>query len=233
MAENSLVQKPETDLTEKDMERIKEFASEGMPGLAKLQESDFHRMTEMYMNGSTYTQIYTAMRCSRPLVLYISHTYGWYAARQEYLNELQGRIKTRVIDSKLASQDFLLLLVQTYQKKLTKKMQAYLATDDPSHTNDINLKEIDKLIKAIETIQSLSGDGKKPGSKTPVVGLNLGDGVTVERSGENKVTITPTIDKQLGSMLKKFADNRRAEESQKSSDISRKQTKKEEPKDEN
>jgi hypothetical protein len=230
MSENLPV-KIETDLSEKDLEKVAQFQVEGMPGLAKLVESDFHRMAELYMSGMTYWQIATTLNVPRTLIMHLSHTYGWYTARQEYMGELQEKIKGRVIDSKLASQDFLLLLIQAYQKKLGTKLKRYLSTDDPSHADQINLKEIDKLLKAVEIVQSLSSDGKTAG-KTPAVGLNLGDGVTIERSGDNKVTITPAIDKHLGDMLKKFADQRRAEQN-KTSDIKSNQPKKEESEDEN
>lgn len=210
---NLPAEKPITDLSEADMDKLRNFKAEGLPGLARLAETDFHRMTEMYMNGSTYWQIANALGFTRPLVMYVSHTYGWYPAKQEYLTELQEKIKGRVIDSKLASQDFLLLMVQAYQKKIGKKLQKYLATDDPTHAEEINLKEIDKLLKSVQMLQELSGPGKQPGK--PAVGLNVGDGVTIERSGENKLTITPNpIDKTLGSMLKKFADSRRVEQNE-------------------
>lgn len=228
----SLPVKVETDLSEKDLEKVAQFQGEGMPGLAKLTEADFHRMTELYMSGMTYWQISTTLNVPRVLIMHLSHTYAWYPARQEYLAELQEKIKGRVIDSKLASQDFLLLLIQAYQKKLGTKLKRYLSTDDPSHADQINLKEIDKLLKAVEIVQSLSSDGKTASGKTPAVGLNLGDGVTIERSGDNKVTITPAIDKHLGHMLKKFADQRRAEQN-KTSDIKGNQPKKEDQEDEN
>lgn len=234
MSQNLPAEKPSADLTEKDLMKVHAFIGEGMPGLAKLQETDFYRMTEMYMSGSTYWQIATTLNLSRPLVMYVAHTYGWYPARQEYLSELQEKIKGRVIDSKLASQDFILLLIQAYQKKIGKSLQKYLATDDETHADEINLKEIDKLLKAVEMIQSLNGEGKNPSGRAPAVGLNLGDGVTIERSGDNKVTITPAIDKQFSNMLKKFADDRRNEQNKevKRSDIEVEQTKKEEPKNE-
>jgi hypothetical protein len=235
MSENLPTTRPDTDLSSTDLEKVRQFQAEGLPGLAKLGEPDFHRMTELYMNGLTYWQIATTLSLPRVLVMHLSHTYGWYPAKQEYMTELQEKIKGRVIDSKLASQDFMLLLIQAYQKRLGGQLKRYLATDNASEANAINLKEIDKVLKAIEILQSLSSDGKTSSGKTPAVGLNLGDGVTIERSGDNKVTITPAIDKHLGSMLKKFADQRRAEQNKdtKTSDIKADEPKKEEPKDEN
>ena len=233
MSENLPAERPETDLSERDLAKVKEFVAEGMPGLAKLGESDFHRMAEMYMHGSTYQQIQSSLKVPKALVYYLSHTYGWYPARREYLEEIQTKIKSRVSDSKLSSQDFLLLAIQAYQKKLGKRLQDYLASDDSAHADGINLKEIDKLIKLIETLQSLDSDNKKSGNKTPAIGLNVGDGATIERAGDNKLVITPTVNAQLGSILKKFADNRRAEEDKKLSDIGKNKPKNEEPNDEN
>jgi hypothetical protein len=210
MSENLPAEKPNTDLSPKDLEKVKQFAADGMPGLAKLGESDFHRMAELYMNGATYWQISSIVSQPRALIMYLSHTYGWFEAKQEMQQEMQEKIKARVIDSKLASQDFILLMIQAYQKRLGAKLRSYLATDDETHADEINLKEIDKLIKAIETLKDLNSDPKP--SKGPAIGLNVGDGATIERTGDNKLTITPAIDRQLGDMLKKFADKRREEQ---------------------
>lgn len=199
-----------TDLSESDMVRIDAFVEKGMPGLAALDEATLYRMTELYLSGSTYWQIANTLNVSRPLVLYVSHNYGWYPAKREYLHELQERHKSRIIDSKLVSQDFLLLLTQAWQKRIGGKLKRYLATDDESHANEIDLKEVGQLLKTIEMIKDLDDEGKDSKGRTPAVGLNLGDGVTIERDGDNKVTITPK-EKTLGDMLKKFADNRRAE----------------------
>lgn len=209
-----------SDISEKDMEKVNKFMSDGLPGLAKLGESDFHRMTEMYMSGSTYHQISNSTGHARSLILYLSHTFGWFPARREYLHELQEKVKSRIIDSKLESKDFLLLYIQASQKRIGKNLKKYLSTDDESHANEINLKEVAQLLKTIEVLQGLDSEGKDSKGKTPAVGLNLGDGVTIERSGDNKVTITPK-EKTVGDMLKKFADKRREEQnkSKDSSDI--------------
>lgn len=224
MSENSNVPaaKPASDLTPADLERVQQFADEGCPGLAKIDDNMLYRMTDMYLNGSTYQQIQTTLRLTRALVLYVSHTYGWYPARMEYIGELQSRMNFRIAESKLVNQDFLLLLTQAWQKKIGRNLRKYLETDDTSHTEEIDLKEVDKLLKTIEMIKDLNNEGKNSKGKTPLVGLNLGEGVTVERSSDTTVTITPK-EKVVGEMLKKHADNRRAEENKqktaKNSDI--------------
>lgn len=230
MSDNLPAEKKETDLTDNDMQAVNKFAEDGLPGLSAVDEAVMTRAVDLYLSGSTYHQICNTLRLKRPLVMYLSHKYEWYTAKREYLHELSEQIKSRVIDSKLISQDFLLLLTAAYQKKIGRRLREYLATDDDSHTNNINIKEIAQLLKTIEMIQGLDKEGKDSKGRTPAVGLNLGDGVTIERSGDNKVTITPK-EKTVGDMLKQFADNRRAEEMkrkpEKVSDIEDKQEKEE------
>src|SRR5581483_1835979 len=134
--------------------------------------------------------------------------------------ELQHTIKSRIAEAKVMNQNFMLLLLQASQKKVGNKLTQYLATGDEEHM-DLDMKELAQIIKAIEHVNDL---GKDPGksSKSPAVGLNVGDGVTIEKTGENKHTITPK-DSAINSKLKQFADMRREAESQakakKSSDI--------------
>jgi hypothetical protein len=219
MTDNKLLsEKKTTDITTQDMEKVNKFIEEGLPGLAALNEEIVYRMFDLYLSGSTYWQISNTLNISRKLILYVSHTYGWYVAKKEYLGELQEQIKGRVIDSKLISQDFLLLLTQAWQKKISKKLKRYLATDDPSHADEINLKEVAQLLKTIEMIGNLNNEGKDSKGRNPTVGLNLGDGVTIERSGDNKVTITPK-EKTLGEMLQKFAKKQETEQNTKKSEI--------------
>ncbi len=207
---NSLIEKPSTDLSPEDLELVNKYIEDGMPGIHRVDEQTLYRMTDLYLSGSMYWQISNTLNLPRTLVLYVSHKYGWYPAKRQYLGELQESIKGRVIDSKLVSQDFLLVLTQAWQKKIMKSLRRYLATDDAVHTEEIDLKEVEKLLKTIEMIKDLNDEGKSSKGRTPAVGLNLGDGVVIERSGDNKVTVTPK-QKVLGDVLQKLADERRAE----------------------
>jgi virulence-associated protein VagC len=211
MADQELVKEQTTDISDKDMEKVNKFIEDGMPGVSTVNDTTLTRMFSLYLGGSTYWQISNIVGVKRPLIMFMSHKFDWYAARREYLTELQEQIKGRVIDSRLVSQDFLLTLTAAWQKKIGKKLQRYLATDDDEHANAINLKEVAQLLKTIEMIQDLDKEGRDSKGRQPAVGLNLGDGVTIERNGD-KVTITPK-EKSIGDMLKQFADTRRAEES--------------------
>jgi len=112
----------------------------------------------------------------------------------------------------LVNQDFLLQLIHMWQKKIGNKITKYLATDNEQFAKDIDLKEVDKYLKTVEMLHKLSSEKGGNAGGTPAVGLNLGDGDTIERKGDNTVEITPKS-KAIGDMLKQFADSRREEES--------------------
>lgn len=220
MSENKLskqtgtaVQAPSTDISEADMKKVQEYIVAGLPGISAVNDTVLYRMLDLYLSGSTYWQISNCTNIKRTVVLYLSHNFNWYMAKREYLAELDRQIKGRVIDAKLVSQDFLLQLTQMFEKKIGQKIKRYMATDDSSHADEINLKEIDKYIKSLETLKSLGEDGRDSKGRPPAVGLNLGDGVTIEKTGDNKVTITPNAkEKTIGDMLAQFANARREEE---------------------
>lgn len=219
------VKEPTTDITAPDLAKLQKYADEGLPGLATLKESDLQRILELYLSGKTYHQISRIMRLERPMILYLSHRFNWYPLRKEVLSEMENNIRGRVIEAKVASQDFLLQLTHAWQKKIGDKVEQYLRTGDVAHANAIDLKEVDKYLKTVEMLLKIS-DAKPPSGgssaeKAPTVGLNLGDGVTVKKVGDNEVEITPKAAKSLVSQM---ADFRREQERLKASDIKKEST---------
>lgn len=210
LPQTGVAEQQTTDLSAEDLEKIKEFQDAGLPGIAAIDQDKLYQMMELYLSGSTYWQISSTLQVKRVAVTYLSHRYDWYIAKQEYLQELSEHLKARIISSKIVSQDFLLQLQQMWQKKIGSKIKRYLATDDPSHADEIDLKEVGQYLKTIEMINNMSADKIGKGN-SPAVGLNLGDGVTIERNGDNKLTITPK-EKTIGEMLKAMADSRRVDE---------------------
>lgn len=206
-----------TDFSKKDLLAIEKFQEDGLPSLAALDDTKLTQMMDMYLSGKSYSQIASATRSTKALVMYLSKKFGWYPTRREYLVEMEESIGNRLIENKIESQDFLLNLTQTWQTQMGKKMKKYISSGDEKFINEIDLKVLDKYLKTLEILHktgSSGGDGKNP-----TVGLNLGNGVTVKKINDNEVEITPK-DKKLGDMLKKLADERREEELKKSDRIS-------------
>lgn len=221
------VKEPTTDISVLDQVRIDAYKEKGMPGLYALEESTIARLMELYLMGKPYSQMASLTRLEKGMVMFLSQKYNWFLARKEYHQELEATIRQRVIESKIVSQDFLLQMTQLWQKKIGKKINRYFATDDEQHANDIDLKEVDKYLKTLEILhRSTDGSGRVQG---PAVGLNLGDGVTVTKTGANSVEITPK-QKAIGDILAQYADSRREEETKKNADIKSRDSNKKEKK---
>jgi hypothetical protein len=206
------------DFTEIDLKKIEEFKQDGLPGIATLPDATALRMMELYLAGKTYREISHLTSKPKAMVLYLSQKLSWYEKKVEYLRDLEETMVRRTMEAKLVGQDFLLQIKQLFEKKIGDKIANYLRTGDEKFANEIDLKEIDKYIKTFETLDKLTEvrvrapKSDKPAA--PAVGLNLGDGVTIERVGDNKVEVTPK-QKTIGDMLKQFADYRREENEKK------------------
>lgn len=207
------IPKPDNDLNVENLKKVQEYIDKGLPGIDQVDDVKHSKMLDLYLSGTTYEKISQVVRINKTIVMFVSFKSKWYAARQDYLFELEEGMKRRVLETKLMSQDFMLQLIQAWQKKMGKKLNRYLSTDDEKHMNEIDLKELDRYLKVIE---SLNGSIQSPrsDSKAPAVSLNLGDGVTVTKKGENEVEITPK-QKTISDTLQYYADLRRAEEEKK------------------
>lgn len=208
----AVIEDPTTDLTANDLVAIDMFVNDGTPGLSSIDEVKMTRIMDLYLSGKTYRQISTTLRVNKSLVLYLSNRFKWFTMRQEYLADLEQSIRGRLIEAKIVNQDFLLQLQHMWQKKIGNSINKYLATDNEDHVNAIDLKEVDKYLKTVEMLHRLTADPKEGGQKAPLVGLNMGDGVTITKSEDgSSVEITPK-QKVVSDMLKQFADLKRAEE---------------------
>lgn len=218
MSNLPIVQDETSDISDSEMIKVKRYIEDGLPGIGEITNSDLYRMLDLYLGGSTYSQIANTLETKKVIVLYLAHTNNWYVIKKEYLGEIQEKIKNRVVDSKLRSQEFMLLLVQAWQKRIGKKLTRYLSTNDDEHMDNVDLKEVTQLMKAIEMVNELDNTGKNLQSKASPIGLNLGNGVTVEKTSDNKITITPK-ETSIGDLLKQHADAKREEDKKPISDI--------------
>lgn len=208
-----------TDLTEFDMKTIKKYEDEGSPGFYTLPDSEAQRMVELYLHGKTYREISQITNKPKAMVLAMSHKLDWYSKRMEYLRDLSENMTQRTLEAKVVGQDFLLQLKHVFEKKIGGKIQMYLRTGDEQWVNSIDLKEIDKYIKTLETLEKMTEVKKaKSSDKKPAVGINVGEGVTVTKLDDDTVEISPK-EKATGSALAQLANLRRQAEENKSSDI--------------
>jgi len=197
------------DLSEASLKKVQKFIDDGMPGVSRVDEAKIAKITELYLDSKTYDQISNITRIDRTMVMFFSYRLNLCDIRKEYMAELGDHMKRRVIERKLTSQDFLLNLSQVLEKRIGRKLNRYLATDNEAFVDEINLKEVDRYVKIIELLQKSTAEPAK--DKGPLIGINLGEGATVTRNGDNQIEITPK-QKAIGDVLKHYADLRREED---------------------
>jgi hypothetical protein len=208
--ENTPLLEQVTDLTEKDMLKVEQFIEAGKPGLATLDQVKLTKIMDLYLSGKTYHQISQITETKLPVVLYLSHKFKWFQTRQEYFIDLESTIKSRLLEAKVINQDFLLQLIQFWQKRIGNNINKYLSTGDEEFAQRINPKDIDKYLKTLGILHQISSDPKHPMSASPI-GLNLGEGVTITRKNNNEVEITPKQN-TIKEMLKQLSDLKRSQD---------------------
>lgn len=206
---------PTTDLSPLDQEKVKQFREEGLPGLWEITEDQVTKMFDLYLAGKPYTQISRVTKVPRTAIMYLSDKFNWFIARREYLHEIESNIRERILQSRVETQDFYLSLLHMYQKKIGKKVNQYLRTEDEQHADSIDHKDVAAMMKIAQGLQEFISGSKAVGVPdrpvAPAVGLNVGEGINITKNEDGSVDITPK-QKTVGEMLKQFAEAKRQEE---------------------
>ncbi len=203
---------PVSDFTMKDLELVQKFRDEGMIGLAKVTDVDMERCMALYLDGKTYRQIASVLKIKKDVILFLSHKFKWYELRTQYLEELSATLPQKIMDSKLQSQEFFLHLILAYQRKISRNVDKYLKTDDAQWADNVDVKDVNTLIKLTELMHKLNNDSIGNPNDKSMVSLNglTDSGVTITKTGANSVEITPKS--PFSSKLKAFADLKREQE---------------------
>jgi hypothetical protein len=200
------------DFTMKDLETIEKFKEGGLLGLAQLSDIDVEKAMALYLDGKTYRQVASVLKINKSTILYLADRFKWFELRQEYLEELSSTLPQKIIESKLQSQEFFLHLITAYQKKIGKNIDKYLKTNDEQWADKVDTKDLSAIIKITELLYKLSNESIGNPNDKSMVSLNgLSEGVTITKTGQNSIEISPTKS-QFSNKLKMFADLKRAQE---------------------
>lgn len=209
---------PYADFTTKDLETIKKFKEDGMLGLHTLVDTDMERCMALYIDGQSYRQIANITKIKKDVILFLAEKFSWWELRKEYLDELQATMKDKVIDSKIQTQQFLFDLISAYRKKIGKTVNRYLKTDNEEWMDKLDNKDMGVIFKCVELLEKLSSENFNPHSEKSLVAFNgMGEGVTITKTGNNSVEITPKGPSPVSSKLKQFADMKREMEKENTS----------------
>lgn len=200
-----------TDFTQKDLELIAKFEEDGRVGLATVTDVDAHRMMQLYLDGKNYRDISILLKRDKATILYLSKKLDWPAMRKEFLQNLVNTMQDKIIEAKIQQQSFLLHLSLAYQKKIGRNVDDFLRTDNAANFNMFDSKDISSYLKIVETLHKMnSANFGKELEKAPLVGIGgMSEGMTIKKTGENTIEITPKPITAMSAKLKDLANLKR------------------------
>lgn len=200
-----------TDLTPKELQQIETFKESGLPGITTVNDVVLTKALDLYLGGKTYHEVCRILSVKKEVILYLGQKFNWYGTKMEQLEILDATLKERILHAKLVNQDFVLQIQQFFLAKIGRKINKYLATGDEEWANKVDGKDIDRYNKAVELLDKLTTERVPMNARTPAVGLNLGEGMSIKKVGENEVIITPR-NKTAAEMLNELANLKRKED---------------------
>jgi hypothetical protein len=200
-----------SDITSKEMQQVEKYKEAGLPGITSISDVGVAKAIDMYMGGKTYHEISKILGIKKDIILYLGHKFNWYGTKMEHLEILDANLKERILQANLVNQDFMLQIQEFFKQKIGSKMSRYFATGDDEISKSVDRKDIEMFFKAVELSNKLNEEKSTSRQRGPTVGLNLGDGVSVKKVGDNEVVITPKA-KTVGEMLNELANLKRKEE---------------------
>jgi hypothetical protein len=206
---------PTTDIQSWEMEKLKAYIEEGVPGIGSIDDDNLGRAMELYLTGKSYREISNILNKPKVMFLYLSNRFNWFQMKMDYLEELDQTMKNRMDESKVRGTDFQLKLVHALEKRMSKVVNKYLATDDDKYIDSIDEKQIAKYMKVFNAVHG--SDAPKGGGGVNV-NLNMGGGMVLSKGQNGSVDISPK-EKSVAMKLKEMAAAKRAEERPQSTDI--------------
>ena len=181
--------------------RVTEFRKRGMPGIAKLNESDIIQMMELYMVGKNYDEIAVMVRQKKDLIMFMSHKFDWCENRLQMLNTMNNAIVQKVSIAKLESANFLTNLLSMYHKYYNKKVDEYLLSGDDKVIENLRLKPMEKYFKAAELLVKLTTSKDDDDKSKPIANFHIHGDAQISQGANGTVETTVQPSKKLVSAM--------------------------------
>jgi hypothetical protein len=186
----SNIEPVKTDMSEHEQRLLAEFVEQGLPGIARVSDSDVYKWFNLYMSGKGYAEIADLANAKLPVVLFIGKKYAWFERKFKHLENLHARVANRVAQVQLESTSFLVDYIAYIHKKLGTKLNDFLA-GDTSAADGISGKELDKYFKSVEALKALQPQdpNKNPPSGATIIN-NHGGTVNVDpKTGSSDIEV--------------------------------------------
>ena len=156
---------PQELLGPEEQKALERFKEEGAYALSPTLASSFF---SLFLQGKTLKEIHEMNRAIPfGAIVDARVRYGWDAARDQYVFELQSGIVRRMIQTQMESANFLADVMAATHKKHGTAIKKYLQTGNEDDLQGFNIESITSYGKLIESIMKITGkDKEKPAAKS-------------------------------------------------------------------
>lgn len=203
-----------TGLTFAELDEIQAYRDDGLPGIIEVTDQVFMAAFNMYLDGRSFKECAKNLGLQKIVIMHLAEKHNWFKHRVEYLDGYERYLKEQIVEEKIHSQYFIMKAMFVFRKRMGKKLDKYIRTDDESVGDTIDFKEMAIYNKMVETVANLDAKGiaRDPSDK-PAVGINLGDGVNMKKLPDGSVDITPR-QKTVAEMMAELAKSKREQKDQ-------------------
>ena len=198
------------DFNVEEVESLKNYKKNNMPGLMRMTESDAFQFFELYMAGKTYAEIATITNTKKDLILYVSDRCNWHSKKMQYYSDLSDNMLQKCNESKIQTLNTVTTMVTALNKYFGDKFDRFLKDKDVSIIESIDPKLLAQYYKATEAMDKILGGSVGAGEsdhrvgQNPLVNINMTGGAKVTQTDENtlEIDITETEkEKAVGEIL--------------------------------
>lgn len=177
-------------LTEKELQLIEEFKSEGLPGISSAKPELIKYGLQLYLENHAFGYICQKTGLKKKIVLYLAQRDQWHDKRVEMYSNMAMTLQTRVQAAKLQGLDYLTEMASASKKYFQDKIDLYKQTGDPSILETLDPNLVKMHHKVLELLFKMGSDGTEK-DKGPLVGINFPQGATIAQNNDNTITVTP------------------------------------------
>jgi hypothetical protein len=180
--------------SKRELTQIQQYVDE--VGHVPLPPLVVEKMFERYLAGSSFLDITKAFpEYSRESILYSAWKYDWPMERDQFVTELQSRMRHKIVYSKFQQLELVSNMIGVAYVEANQAMQAYIKHPcDRNIPKILRIKSVKELYQAIEMMAMVIGQDN---NKT----VTVGGEVQVNNNMEDEQGDRKVLDSKLAEQL--------------------------------
>ena len=186
-----------TDFTQDESDSLADWELNNRPGIHGITEDRSFEWFRLYMAGKSYSEIATATKSKKDLILFASRSQKWFVRKTEYYADISSNMLEKYKEVKIESLNTMTTMVGAMNKYFGDKFTKYIKTNDESILEGIDSKMLAQYQKINESMDKIVAEitGKDDGVESPLMNINVTgnarvkqiDGKTIEIEGDDEV----------------------------------------------